>query len=141
MDTLDISESMRIPMSEIRLTAIRSQGAGGQNVNKVASAIHLRFDAQNCTAISDRVKARLRQMSDHRISNDGVIVIKSQAHRTQERNKQAALSRLAELIRSATRERKVRIGTKPSNKAKLKRLDEKSRRGNLKKSRQKVSDD
>ncbi len=141
MDTLDISESIRIPMTEIRLTAIRSQGAGGQNVNKVASAIHLRFDVQNCTAIPERVKARLRQMSDHRISSDGVIVIKSQAHRTQERNRQAALSRLAELIRSATRERKVRIGTKPSNKAKLKRLDEKSRRGNLKKSRQKVSDD
>lgn len=141
MDTLDISESIRIPMSEIRLTAIRSQGAGGQNVNKVASAIHLRFDVQNCSAIPDRVKARLRQMSDHRISGDGVIVIKSQAHRTQERNKQAALSRLAELIRSATRERKVRIGTKPSKNAKLKRLDEKSRRGNLKKSRQKVSDD
>jgi len=141
VDTLDISENIRIPMSEIRLTAIRSQGAGGQNVNKVASAIHLRFDVQNCTSVPDRVKARLRQMSDHRISSDGVIVIKSQAHRTQERNRQAALSRLAELIRSATRERKARIGTKPSKKAKQKRLDEKSRRGSLKRTRQKVSDD
>lgn len=141
MDTLDISESIRIPMSEIQLTAIRSQGAGGQNVNKVASAIHLRFDVQNCMAIPDRVKTRLQQMSDHRISGDGVIVIKSQAHRTQERNKQAALVRLAELLRRATREKKIRIGTKPSRKAKLKRLDEKSRRGSLKRTRRKVSDD
>ena len=141
MDTLDISDDIRIPMSEIRMTAVRSQGAGGQNVNKVATAIHLRFDVQACDAIPDRIKQRLRRLSDHRITDDGVIVIKSQAHRSQERNRQAALSRLAELILSATHESKRRIKTKPSRKAKQKRLDSKSRRGALKQTRGKVSDD
>jgi ribosome-associated protein len=128
-------------MPEIRMTAIRSQGAGGQNVNKVASAIHLRFDIRDSDSIPVRVKQRLLSQSDHRITDDGVIVIKSQTHRTQEKNRQAALSRLAELILSATREPKRRIKTKPGKKAKQKRLDLKSRRGALKKARQKVSDD
>jgi ribosome-associated protein len=128
-------------MSEIRMTAVRSQGAGGQNVNKVATAIHLRFDVQNSPAVPDRMKLRLQTLSDHRISNDGVIIIKSQAHRTQDRNRQAALSRLTELLRGALREPKRRIKTKPSKKAKQKRLEQKSRRGALKKTRQKVSDD
>lgn len=141
MDTLDISDTIRIPMSEIRMTAVRSQGAGGQNVNKVATAIHLRFDVQNSPAVPDRMKLRLQTLSDHRISNDGVIIIKSQAHRTQDRNRQAALSRLTELLRGALREPKRRIKTKPSKKAKQKRLEQKSRRGALKRTRQKVSDD
>ena len=117
MDTLDISDTIRIPMTEIRMTAVRSQGAGGQNVNKVATAIHLRFDVQNSTAIPDRIKLRLQTISDHRITDDGVIVIKSQAHRSQDRNRQAALSRLTELLQSALRERKRRIKTRPSKKA------------------------
>ncbi len=141
MDTLDIADEIRIPMSEIRMTAVRSQGAGGQNVNKVATAIHLRFDVQASDAIPDRIKQRLRQLSDHRITDDGVIVIKSQAHRSQERNRQAALSRLAELILSATRESKRRIKTKPSRKAKQKRLDSKTRRGALKRTRKNIPDD
>ena len=141
MDTLDVLDSIRIPMSEIRLTAIRSQGAGGQNVNKVSSAIHLRFDVQNSAAVPDRIKARLLKMPDHRISSDGVIVIKSQAYRTQERNRQAALSRLADLIRSAAPEKKSRIATRPSKQAKLKRLEDKSRRGSLKRTRNKVAED
>jgi len=141
VDTLDISDTIRIPMSEIRMTAVRSQGAGGQNVNKVATAIHLRFDVQNSPAVPDRMKLRLQALSDHRISNDGVIIIKSQAHRTQDRNRQAALSRLTELLRGALREPKRRIKTKPSKKAKQKRLEQKSRRGALKRTRQKVSDD
>jgi ribosome-associated protein len=141
VDTLDIADEIRIPMSEIRMTAVRSQGAGGQNVNKVATAIHLRFDVQASDAIPDRIKQRLRQLSDHRMTDDGVIVIKSQAHRSQERNRQAALSRLAELILSTTRESKRRIKTKPSRKAKQKRLDSKTRRGALKQTRGKVSDD
>ena len=141
MDTLDISDTIRIPMSEIQMTAIRSQGAGGQNVNKVATAIHLRFDAQNSSAIPDRIKRRLQTLSDHRITDEGVIIIKSQAHRSQDRNRQAALSRLTELLRSALRERKRRIKTRPSKKAKQKRLEQKTRRGALKRTRQKVSDD
>jgi len=128
-------------MSEIRMTAVRSQGAGGQNVNNVATAIHLRFDVQNSPAVPDRIKLRLQALSDHRISNDGVIIIKSQAHRSQDRNRQAALSRLTELLRGALREPKRRIKTRPSKKAKQKRLEQKSRRGALKRSRHNVSED
>jgi len=141
VDTLDVSDEIQIPMPEIRLTAIRSQGAGGQNVNKVASAIHLRFDIQASDSIPVRVKQKLLSQSDHRITDDGVIVIKSQTHRTQEKNRQAALDRLAQLILSATHEPKRRIKTKPSKKAKQKRLDRKSRRGALKKSRKTSADD
>jgi ribosome-associated protein len=141
VDTLDISDKICIPMSEIRMTAVRSQGAGGQNVNKVATAIHLRFDAQTSDAIPDHVKQRLRQLSDHRVTDDGIIIIKSQAYRSQERNRQAALARLAELIVSATHVSKRRIKTRPSKKAKQKRLDSKSRRGALKRKRGKVNDD
>lgn len=141
MDTLDISDTIRIPMSEITMTAIRSQGAGGQNVNKVATAIHLRFDALQCDALPDYVKSRLQQVSDHRITDDGVIIIKSQAYKSQDRNRQAALSRLAELIGTATRVQRKRIKTRPGKKARQKRLDAKSRRGALKRSRKVVRDD
>ncbi len=141
VDTLDISDNIRIPMSEIQMTAVRSQGAGGQNVNKVASAIHLRFDTQLSSALPERVKSRLLQLSDHRVTDDGIIVIKSQAHRSQERNRQAALCRLTELIRSSLREPKRRIRTKPSKRSRQKRLDAKSHRGNLKKSRKSPGDD
>ncbi len=141
MDTLEISAAINIPMSEIAMSAVRSQGAGGQNVNKVATAIHLRFDTQECTAIPDRIKQRLLSLSDHRITDDGIVIIKSQAHRSQDRNRQAALRRLAELIRSALREPKRRIPTRPSRRAKQKRLNEKNRRSVVKKSRGKVVDD
>jgi len=141
VDTLDISDAIRIPMSEIQMTAVRSQGAGGQNVNKVATAIHLRFDIANSDSIPERMKQKLLQISDHRITDDGVVIIKSQAHRSQDRNRQAALSRLQELIASALKEPKRRIRTKPGKKAKQKRLDMKTRRGALKKTRRNVGDD
>ena len=128
-------------MSEIQMTAVRSQGAGGQNVNKVATAIHLRFDIANSDSIPERMKQKLLQISDHRITDDGVVIIKSQAHRSQDRNRQAALSRLQELIASALKEPKRRIRTKPGKKAKQKRLDMKTRRGALKKTRRNVGDD
>lgn len=128
-------------MSEIQMTAVRSQGAGGQNVNKVATAIHLRFDIANSDSIPERMKQKLLQISDHRITDDGVVIIKSQAHRSQDRNRQAALSRLQELIASALKEPKRRIRTKPGKKAKQKRLDMKTRRGALKRTRRNVGDD
>jgi ribosome-associated protein len=141
VDTFDIASKIQIPMSEIHMTAIRSQGAGGQNVNKVATAIHLRFDAQSSDAIPERIKQKLQQVSDHRITDDGVIIIKSQAYRSQDRNRQAALSRLEELLVSALREPRRRIRTKLSKKVKQRRLDSKSRRGALKRTRRTVDDD
>ena len=141
MDTLNISDNIRIPMSEIQITAVRSQGAGGQNVNKVATAIHLRFDIAHCDALPAAIKDRLLSRPDHRITADGIVIIKSQAFRSQDRNRQAALSRLSELIRSALKTKKRRIPTRISKRAKQKRLDAKSKRGDLKRSRGKVGRD
>ena len=140
MDELEITESLRIPLSEIDMTAIRSQGAGGQNVNKLATAIHLRFDIANSPSLPEHIRNRLLASGDHRITSGGVVVIKSQESRSQERNKQVALERLGELVRSAGRTRKRRIPTRPSKAAKKKRLDDKSRRGQVKHLRGKPKD-
>mgnify|MGYP001813093257 CR=1 FL=1 len=128
-------------MSEIDMKAIRAQGAGGQNVNKVATAIQLRFDIASSPSLSEALRKRLLASGDQRISADGVLVIKSQESRSQARNRQAALQRLVDLLRAADREQRPRIPTKPGRKAKARRLDAKSRRGELKKSRQKIQDD
>jgi ribosome-associated protein len=136
---LRISPDLHISDREIELRAVRSQGAGGQNVNKVSSAIHLRFDIA-ASSLPEKYKHRLLALQDHRITSQGVVVIKAQQHRTRERNRADALERLCKLVQSVMTEPKKRIATRPSRAAKRKRLDEKTRRGQTKELRKKVLD-
>lgn len=136
---LVIDTRLSLPLSEIEIVAIRAQGAGGQNIHKTASAVHLRFDVLR-SSLPDEVKQRLLARADRRLSKDGVVVIKAQQFRSLDQNRDAALERLAELIRGAARVPRARKATKPTLASKRRRIDDKTRRGRIKTLRGSVDD-
>ncbi|MFZ5764521.1 MAG: alternative ribosome rescue aminoacyl-tRNA hydrolase ArfB [Thermodesulfobacteriota bacterium] len=138
---LAITPTIAIADSEIDITAVRAQGAGGQHVNKAATAIHLRFDIIASSSLPDFYKTRLLNKADQRITADGVIIIKAQNHRSQEMNRQEALRRLRELLQSVAVVQKSRRPTRPTASSRQRRLAAKSQRSRLKSQRTRVSDE
>jgi ribosome-associated protein len=136
---LIINDRLSLPLEEIELSAMRSQGSGGQNVNKTSTAIHLRFDIR-ASSLPEAIKTRLLQRQDQRITREGVVVVKAQQHRSQEQNREAALERLRELIAAAAVVPRVRRATKPTRASRERRLEGKTLRSRTKALRGKVED-
>ncbi|HVB38335.1 MAG TPA: alternative ribosome rescue aminoacyl-tRNA hydrolase ArfB [Vicinamibacterales bacterium] len=138
---LDVTPAIRIDERELQIAFVRASGPGGQNVNKVATAVQLRFDAAHSPALTDAVRARLRRLAGRRMTDEGVLIVHARRHRTQEQNRRDAVDRLVELVRKAAVPPTPRRPSKPTRASKERRLDSKIRRARVKAQRRKAGDE